>query len=193
MKERRTPPLGLARWPRRDVKLERVYLHPPELVWHALTDREVLAEWLMPNDFSPEVGHRFTMRTDPGPGFDGVVHLEVLAIDPPRSMRWSWRGGPIDTELTFRLEPAFSFGKEGTRLILEHTGFEGVPAVLVSFILGAGWANMLEKRLEAVFEALARGERPDLRARARDMKKERWYRLARLFRPVLGKTPKRGA
>jgi uncharacterized protein YndB with AHSA1/START domain len=63
-------PRGGGRWPHRDVRLERVYLHPPELVWRALTDREVLAEWLMPNDFAPVVGHTFTMRTDPGPGFD---------------------------------------------------------------------------------------------------------------------------
>jgi uncharacterized protein YndB with AHSA1/START domain len=45
-------------------------------VWRALTDSDLLARWLMPNDFRPVPGHRFSFRTTPRPGqgFDGVVH-----------------------------------------------------------------------------------------------------------------------
>ncbi len=35
------------------VKLEFFYPHPPERVWKALTDRRVLAAWMMENDFEP--------------------------------------------------------------------------------------------------------------------------------------------
>ncbi|MFO0619666.1 MAG: SRPBCC domain-containing protein [Polyangiaceae bacterium] len=189
------PNVSRARWPHRDIKLERVYLHPPALVWRALTERDVLAEWLMPNDFVAEVGHRFTMRTDPAPGFDGVVHLEVLALDPPVHMRWSWRGGPLDTEVGFRLVPEFVMGREATRLVLEHTGFAGVPAVLVSFIMGSGWAGMMKKRLPRVFDALADGA-PTRHSGAAtgtaEMRKTGWHRLSTLFRPALGKTPPPG-
>lgn len=31
------------------------------------------------NDFEPRIGHRFQFRTEPAPGFDGVVNCEVLA------------------------------------------------------------------------------------------------------------------
>lgn len=46
---------------------------PAETLWRALTDSELLATWLMPNDFRAEVGHRFTMTTDPAP---------LLGLDP---------------------------------------------------------------------------------------------------------------
>jgi uncharacterized protein YndB with AHSA1/START domain len=57
---------------RRDVILERVYPHPPQAVWKALTDPKALSVWLMENDFQPRVGHRFRFRTKPRPGFDGA-------------------------------------------------------------------------------------------------------------------------
>ncbi|WP_438023664.1 SRPBCC family protein [Sorangium sp. So ce233] len=82
---------------RRDLRIAREYPHPPELVWRALTEPALIAEWLMQNDFRPELGHRFTLRTDPGPGFDGVVRCEVLELDPPTKMRWSWRVEPTES------------------------------------------------------------------------------------------------
>jgi uncharacterized protein YndB with AHSA1/START domain len=150
---------------------------PPRDVWRALTDRALLAQWLMANDFVAEVGHHFQMQTEPGAGFDGIVHAEVLELVPCQRMVWRWRGGPIDTTLTFRLEPRVVFAREGTRLRLEHEGFDGVPAVLVSFILGAGWSRMLRRRLPAVLE----GREPAAGHAQRGL----WYRLAQLFAPVL--------
>ena len=56
------------------IRTDSFFPHPPEKVWRALIDPELLASWLMPNDFEPRVGHRFTFRTDPVPahGFDGA-------------------------------------------------------------------------------------------------------------------------
>jgi uncharacterized protein YndB with AHSA1/START domain len=63
--------------------------YPPQKVWRALTDPGLLASWLMPNDFEPRVGHRFTFRTDPVPahGFDGIVRCEVLELVLGRAPR----------------------------------------------------------------------------------------------------------
>lgn len=47
------------------IVVEREIRHPPEKVWRALTESELIASWLMPNDFWAEVGHRFTFRTRP--------------------------------------------------------------------------------------------------------------------------------
>lgn len=165
---------------KRDVHLVRDYPFPPDAVWRALTDRELLASWLMENDFAAQVGHRFTMRTDPGPGFDGFVHVEVLELDPPSRMRWRWRGGPIDTVVTFRLEPKVVFAQAGTRLRLDHEGFDGLPAVLVSMILGAGWSRMLRGRLSTVIAGGAGAS-----ARHEQTSGALWYWLSRLFAPIL--------
>jgi uncharacterized protein YndB with AHSA1/START domain len=67
-----------------DIDETANYPHPVERVWAALTSSDALAVWLMPNDFKPVVGHRFTFRTKPAPGFDGIVHCEVL-LPPPEA------------------------------------------------------------------------------------------------------------
>ena len=131
----------------RDLVFETVYPHPPERVWGALTDPRALAEWLMPNDFAPRVGHTFQFRTRPQPGFDGIVHCTVLELDPPRRLAYSWQGGPLaqPTIVTWTLEAI----PEGTHLRLEHKGFAGAAGLAVSFLLGRGWRGLVERKLRA--------------------------------------------
>lgn len=131
-----------------DITAEALYPHPIEHVWRALTSAEALAAWLMPNDFAPRVGHRFTFRTKPAPamGFDGTVHCEVLEIDAPTRMVWSWAGGKLETTLTFTLTAE---GPQSTRLHLHQIGFHGLAAQLTRRILQSGFTKMLDRRLPA--------------------------------------------
>jgi uncharacterized protein YndB with AHSA1/START domain len=142
---------------KRDLVLERLYPHPPERVWRALTDRRALATWLMETDFEPTLGHRFTFRAKPQPGWDGVTYCEVTELDPPRRLAYTWRGGSgkdrpltLDTLVRFTLLPEGN----GTRLRLEHTGFQGLKSVLVSFLMKAGWRKKLQTTLGEVIAAL---------------------------------------
>lgn len=125
------------------IRRTRRFSHPREMVWRALTDSEALSAWLMPNDFRAEIGHRFTFRTDPAPGFDGTVHAEVLALDEPSLWRVSWRGGGLDTILEIRLEEV----PGGTRLQLEHSGFR-TRDIVPRVILGMGWSRLLKTKLD---------------------------------------------
>ena len=129
------------------IRVDEFLPYPPTRVWRALTDPERLARWLMPNDFQPTVGHRFTFRTDPvPPDFDGVVHCEVLAIEPTRLLRISWTSGDLRTTVTWRLEPEGT----GTRLFLDHEGFDpDHPAQqLARRSMRGGWRSHLWRRLE---------------------------------------------
>ena len=139
---------------KRTLKRTVVYPHPIDRVWRALTDRDALAQWLMPNDFEPVVGHQFQFRADPAPGWDGVVNCKVLELDQPRLLRISWTGGPIDTVVTWRLTDE---GDGKTRLDFEQAGFDGLKAIMVSFILGSGWPRMYDRLLPSVLEQLAGG------------------------------------
>lgn len=141
------------------IEIERIYPHPPELVWRALTTRELLAEWLMENDFEPVVGHEFTFRTEPGPGFDGIVRCEVLELDAPgtdggANMLLSWRGGPIDTQVRFTVQRVAG----GSRLRMEQSGFKGLKAWLVSRLLKSGAKTLYRKKLPALLLRLQREE-----------------------------------
>ncbi len=170
---------------RRDLRIERVFPYDRALLWRTLTDPVLLATWLMKNDFRPEVGHAFTMHTDPAPGFDGVVRCTVLELVPEQRMRWSWAGGGIETELTFVLEDAILHGRSATKLVLLHRGFEGMQAMLTSFILGAGWARMLRTTLRAILDALAQGSPVPTRTEGAPKEKlALWRIIAKLVAPL---------
>src|SRR5262249_11387378 len=77
----------------RDIVVEGVLPHAPEIVWKALTSAELVARWLLPNDFAAEVGRRFTFRTRPMGDWDGVVRCEVLEVVSQRKLVYSWKGG----------------------------------------------------------------------------------------------------
>ena len=93
--------------------------HPPEKVWAALTSPADLADWLMPNNFEPRLGHPFTLECPPAPNRRGRVECVVLALDPPRRMVWSWaaEADATPSQVEFRLEPSAG----GTRLTLTHS------------------------------------------------------------------------
>jgi uncharacterized protein YndB with AHSA1/START domain len=129
-----------------DIDITACYPYPIARVWRALTSREALAVWLMANDFVPEPGHRFTFTTRPAPGFDGIVHCRVLEIDAPARMVWSWRGGPVDTTVTFTLTAQ---GPERTGIRLHQTGFHGLSGQLIRLIMARGFAKQLTKLLPA--------------------------------------------
>jgi uncharacterized protein YndB with AHSA1/START domain len=126
----------------------------------ALTDPELLGRWLMPNDFKLERGHRFTFRTTPMPavGFDGVVRCRVLAMEDLRLLRLSWCGGRgLDSTLTWRLEPEGL----GTRLFLEHTGFDPDNPIQrrAHERMGNGWrTDVLQDAANLRTRVAARGE-----------------------------------
>jgi uncharacterized protein YndB with AHSA1/START domain len=94
--------------------------HAPEKVWRALTDPVLLSEWLLPViELELEPGASFAFRTQPQPGWDGVVHCRMLEIEARRKLSYTWTVGEIDTIVTFALSPT----PHGTRLSLVQSGF----------------------------------------------------------------------
>lgn len=129
----------------RDIVITRLLPYPRPMVWAALTDSAQLSSWLMPNDIRPVIGHRFTFRTKPAPGFDGIVQSEVLDLVPDERLVISWRGGPLDTTVSFALEDH----PGGTTLTLRHAGFAGLSNALPRIVLGFGWKGLLGRKLPA--------------------------------------------
>jgi len=140
-----------------DITLERTYPHPPERVWQALTDSAALAEWLMPNDFEPRVGHRFQFRAKPMPGWRGFVECEVTEVEAPRRLVYTWLGDAdwqAPTTVCWTLEPI----ETGTRLRLEHTNLQDPWGQELHAMLSQGWKKMVEEGIVRVLERLASEE-----------------------------------
>jgi uncharacterized protein YndB with AHSA1/START domain len=136
---------------RRAIVVDYQLSAPPEKVWRALTEPALLERWLMPNDIAPIVGHTFTFRTAPAPGFDGIVHCRVEEAQAPERLVYSWRGGPIDTIVTWTL---LRTDAGGTYLRLVQDGF-GPDDGFTYDILARGWREKADGSLERVSCTLA--------------------------------------
>jgi len=105
----------------RAVVVEREFPFPPERLWRALTQPHLIEAWLMKNDFAPVVGHRFNLRGEWG----GVLDCEVLAIEPNRTLSYSWDFTHEDTAYDLRSVVTFTLTPTGagTHLRMEQAGF----------------------------------------------------------------------
>ena len=106
-----------------DIVVECDLPEAPEKVWRALTEPEIVAAWLMPNDIKAETGHRFSLGTE------GRIDCMVLEAEPGRLLRYSWRehgaagseqASGFDSIVTFELTRA---ANGGTHLRVVHDGF----------------------------------------------------------------------
>ena len=126
----------------RTVVIERDIAHPPEKIWRALTEPHLIAEWLMKNDFRPDVGHRFNLTGEWG----GVLDCEVLDIEPHRTLSYSWNFSHDDAAFDLRSVVTFTLTPTavGTHLRVEQSGFR--PEQKQAFG-GAklGWQQFFEK------------------------------------------------
>ena len=103
----------------RSVVIEKIFAHAPEKLWRALTEPALLTEWLLRNDFLPDIGREFQVRNEPVGGWDGVIDCKVLALDPLQRLAYSWRAFGHESTVEFTLTPADG----GTHLRMEHSGF----------------------------------------------------------------------
>jgi uncharacterized protein YndB with AHSA1/START domain len=96
------------------VQYVRVFPHPIERVWRALTDPADLAAWCMPATIDLRVGGAYA--------FQGEEWGHILALDPPRLIRFGKKGVGVpsatdDNWMQYELEPT----PGGTRMrFVEH-------------------------------------------------------------------------
>jgi uncharacterized protein YndB with AHSA1/START domain len=116
------------------VQLERQLPDPPGAVWRAITEREQLRTWF-PCDVEVEggtwqVGKAITFRF-PSDVIDMTLNGEVLEVDEPNKLAFTWGEETLRFELTAR--------SGGTRLIL----IDELPAGAAARN-AAGWEDCLD-------------------------------------------------
>lgn len=99
------------------VVIEKEFPHSVEKLWRALTQRHLIQEWLMKNDFEAAVGHKFTL--DPRPAWNGQIDCQVRVVEPNKTLSYSWDSMGVNTVVTWTLTPT----KSGVLLRMEQSGF----------------------------------------------------------------------
>jgi uncharacterized protein YndB with AHSA1/START domain len=105
---------------KRSIAFECDLPDAPDKVWRALTTPEIVSEWLLPTDISPDAGAKFAFR-DPAAKHE-PIECEVLAVEAERSIRFSWRDAEagrdgLDSIVTFEIAPTQA---GGTHLTIVH-------------------------------------------------------------------------
>lgn len=104
------------------ILVERLYQLTIQKVWEIITDQKYLAQWLMPGTFKAEQGHSYYFECAPsGDDCDDRVFGEVLKVDKPHSITFTWKTDKLEeeTEVCFLLEETAN----GVLFKIEHTGF----------------------------------------------------------------------
>jgi len=124
------------------VVVEREIPFPPEKIWRALTQPQLIEEWLMKNDFKPVVGHRFNFRAD-----WGAVDCQVLAVEPNKTLSYTWAAFGLESVVAWTLTSTGT----GTHLRMEQSGFRPDQQQAYQGAMG-GW----QKFFAALEQVLAR-------------------------------------
>lgn len=136
------------------VTIKRVMPGAAQKIFNLWTRPELMARWMTPYpgnvdcvaEADVRVGGAFklSMRSDAS---TCEIAGEYVAVDPPRRLVFTWRGGPTqnaDTLVTVELAPSGA----GTELTLTH---ERLPTPELRAAHATGWANMFD-HLVAVAE-----------------------------------------
>lgn len=131
------------------LTLDFQYTTTIEKLWSALTDSSKLAKWVanihtgqaMENDFKPVVGYQFQFRTQPSEYWDGIISGEVLIVEEPLRLSYTWSSGEKHT-ITWTLQ---DLGNGKVNLHLEQSGISNAQALGGAKYGWSKWCGELEK------------------------------------------------
>lgn len=133
---------------------------PIARVWAVLTGEGLVEQWLGCIGFQAQVGALFHMQPDPGKAaagdLSGATHCEVLALEPPHRLRFSWFfPGTPKTHVEILLDEG---GDGVTTARLVHSGWTQFDADQIGAVheqLSGGWRSYVLPGLKRVAEAAA--------------------------------------
>jgi uncharacterized protein YndB with AHSA1/START domain len=141
------------------VTLEVFYPHSPERVWQALTDQRALAVWMLDNDFEPRIGHKFHFRQPIVPGFNRIIHCEVIELDLLKRLVYRWQ--ETETEASTIVTWTLIAVPEGTMLQLHHHQPDQTTAISPSAMFQRFAQRATPQEPMAIFDSVLDGKEAD--------------------------------
>ncbi|WP_194836773.1 SRPBCC domain-containing protein [Nocardia sp. XZ_19_369] len=133
------------------VELGSFFPQPPEVVWRALTEPDLLERWLLrPTGFAASVGTRFRFTASEASN-DEIV-CEVLAARPGEQLTYSWLHPQAEQPARWIVDWTIRAQGRGTRLLLTQTGFdiEDRRQKMIRNATERSWKRLVLPRLGAV-------------------------------------------
>ena len=140
----------------KNVIVERVFKAPIQLVWKAITQKELMKQWYFDlEEFKPEVGFKFQFTGGPSPEKQYVHLCEIKEViyEQKISYSWSYKGYAGNSLVTFEL---FSKGANQTNLKLTHEGLGTFPVNNPDFAISnfeEGWNHIVNTALKDFLES----------------------------------------
>jgi len=123
------------------ITKEKIFNHPIETIWSAITKAEEISTWFLEADFKAEIGYKYTFNSSAKEC--SPIIGEVLSADPYTLIyTWIVKDTPAKTTVTWILEPI----ENGTKLSLEHSGisnYTGETAIAMFDSFNGGWDNCI--------------------------------------------------
>ncbi len=149
------------------IRIERVLRAPPERVFRAFLDPDLMRQWITPDDLDldritvdPRVDGRIEVWHSRHGVSTGKFEGRFVRIDPPRELVYRWafvgtepeKGEYFDTLVTVHLRP-MQGGRTQVSVVHERLEelFRGAPHIRERLV--PGWQNCLDKLERAVRDA----------------------------------------
>ncbi|MCD2257867.1 SRPBCC family protein [Psychroserpens luteolus] len=138
------------------ITKEKVFVHPIEKVWDAISKAEEISAWFIQADFKAEKGYQYTFTSEPNEKGCTTISGIVKEANPyVLAYTWIVADTKVETTVTWTLESV----AEGTKLYLEHSGisnYGGETAIAMFESFNGGWdncVNLLTDYLKTIVNA----------------------------------------
>lgn len=125
------------------ITKEKVFNHPIDQIWNAITKAEEISTWFIQADFKAEKGYNYTFSSEPNEKGCTTISGTVKEANPYTLVyTWIVADTNIETTVTWKLE---AIGNT-TKLHLEHSGIEnyaGETAIAMFESFNGGWENCI--------------------------------------------------
>lgn len=154
-----------------ELVIERRFAHPPAKVWRVLTERALLKQWFpcdIEGEWTPGSKLRFIFLNDEDKGLsEEELRGEVLFVDPPNRLEFSWGKYRYVCELT----------ADGAGCLLRFTEKLNDPSEGARS--ATGWEFCFEN-----FDAILQGA--EIAIFAYDLFMPKFKKYVKKFEPVFG-------
>ena len=114
-----------------------------EIVWRYFEDPDLLAGWLMRNNFTGKLQEEFQFFAQPSNDWDGTVDCKLVEFRRPTKLAFTWDANNIGGETLVTIE-LIAQG-DSTRIKLIHANFENASRDIAPIVdrHAAGWEDHL--------------------------------------------------